>query len=222
MGVNLGDVIVEDEDCHGEGVNIAARLQQLAEPGGICISQQAYDHVEAKLSLAYDDLGEHLVKNIVKPVHVYRVRGAATRAPRRRVQAPASRPARWPPDAGRARRPGGAIVWYLIDSNPSPPPPGPKIAVMSFSVPAAIHAMRLSAPDWPKISARRLPDSATYSSSLANRPVGSRARTSSAEIGRGVGVGYVLDGSVRCSASGLLACHRAVVRRGRSHSRGVG
>ncbi len=56
VGVNLGDVIVEDEDCHGEGVNIAARLQQLAEPCGICISQQAYDHMGAKLDLAYDDL----------------------------------------------------------------------------------------------------------------------------------------------------------------------
>ena len=53
IGVNLGDVIIEGEDRHGEGVNIAARLQQLAEPGGICVSRQAYDHVETKLNLAY-------------------------------------------------------------------------------------------------------------------------------------------------------------------------
>ena len=101
----LGDVIVEDEDRHGEGVNIAARLQQLAEPGGICVSQQAYDHVEAKLGLAYDDLGEHLVKNIVKPVHVYRVRGGASRAPRRL-------PSRWRPKPGAV----AADCWRL----PSP------------------------------------------------------------------------------------------------------
>jgi class 3 adenylate cyclase len=69
IGVNLGDVIVEGEDYHGEGVNISARLQELAEPGGICISQQAFDQVEAKLDLAYEDLGEHLAKNIVKAIH---------------------------------------------------------------------------------------------------------------------------------------------------------
>jgi adenylate cyclase len=83
IGVNLGDVIVEGEDRHGEGVNIAARLQELAEPGGICISQQAFDQVETKLDLAYEDLGEHLVKNIVKAIHVYRVAGEGARAARR-------------------------------------------------------------------------------------------------------------------------------------------
>jgi TolB-like protein/class 3 adenylate cyclase/Tfp pilus assembly protein PilF len=74
IGVHLGDVMVEDDDLYGDGVNVAARLEGLAEPGGICISQQAYDQVETKLDLAYEDLGEQQVKNIARPVRAYRVR----------------------------------------------------------------------------------------------------------------------------------------------------
>jgi adenylate cyclase len=74
IGVNLGDVIVEGEDRHGEGVNIAARLEQLAEPGGIYISRAVHDHVRNKLALGFEPLGERQVKNIVQPVAVYRVR----------------------------------------------------------------------------------------------------------------------------------------------------
>jgi len=71
IGVHLGDVIVEDDDIYGEGVNIAARLEGLAEPGGICISGQAFDQVDTKVALDYRDLGEQRVKNMVKPVRVY-------------------------------------------------------------------------------------------------------------------------------------------------------
>ena len=73
IGINLGDVIVDRNDIYGDGVNIAARLESLADPGGICISQQAFDQVENKLALGYEDLGEQEVKNIKKPVHAYRV-----------------------------------------------------------------------------------------------------------------------------------------------------
>jgi class 3 adenylate cyclase len=64
IGVHLGDVMVEDDDLYGDGVNVAARLEGLAAPGGICISQQAFDQVETKLDLAYEDLGEQQVKNL--------------------------------------------------------------------------------------------------------------------------------------------------------------
>ncbi len=73
IGVHLGDVIVEGDDLYGDGVNVAARLEGLAEPGGVCISQQAYDQVETKLDLAYEDLGEQQVKNIARPVRTYRI-----------------------------------------------------------------------------------------------------------------------------------------------------
>ncbi len=74
IGVHLGDVMVDGEDLYGDGVNVAARLEGLAEAGEICLSQQALDQVETKLDLAYEDLGEQQVKNIARPVHTYRVR----------------------------------------------------------------------------------------------------------------------------------------------------
>ena len=73
IGLNIGDVMVEGEDIYGEGVNVAARLEELAEPGGICISGTVYDQVHNKMSLGYEYLGEQLVKNISEQVPVYRV-----------------------------------------------------------------------------------------------------------------------------------------------------
>ncbi len=73
IGINLGDVIQEEERIYGDGVNIAARLEALADPGGICVSKTAFDHIETKLPLGYEFLGEQEVKNIAKPVGAYRV-----------------------------------------------------------------------------------------------------------------------------------------------------
>jgi adenylate cyclase len=73
IGVNLGDVIEEENRIYGDGVNIAARLEALAEPGGICISKTAFDQIETKLPLGYQFLGEQTVKNIAKPVGAYKV-----------------------------------------------------------------------------------------------------------------------------------------------------
>jgi hypothetical protein len=73
IGINLGDIIEEGDRIYGDGVNIAARLEALADPGGICISRTAYDQIEDKLPLGYQYLGERVVKNIPKPIHAYRV-----------------------------------------------------------------------------------------------------------------------------------------------------
>ena len=73
IGINLGDVMVENQDIYGEGVNIAARLQQIAEPGGIMISRPVYDQVKSKLSLGFDFLGDQPVKNVSEPVPSYRI-----------------------------------------------------------------------------------------------------------------------------------------------------
>src|SRR5712692_3731943 len=73
IGINVGDVVVEGERIYGDGVNIAARLEGLAEPGGICISGTVHDQVENKLALSYEHLGEQAVKNIAKPVRAWRV-----------------------------------------------------------------------------------------------------------------------------------------------------
>jgi hypothetical protein len=73
IGINLGDVIEEGDKTYGDGVNIAARIESLAEGGGICISGSAYEQIENKLALGYEYLGKHTVKNILKPIQVYRV-----------------------------------------------------------------------------------------------------------------------------------------------------
>src|SRR6267154_436606 len=71
VGINLGDVIAEEDDIFGDGVNIAARLETLAEPGGICISQVVHDQIRDKLPYPFDDMGEQSVKNIARPVRAY-------------------------------------------------------------------------------------------------------------------------------------------------------
>ena len=73
IGINLGDVIAEEHDIFGDGVNVAARLEALAEPGGICVSRVVRDQIRDKLDFSFDDMGEQHVKNITRPVHVYRI-----------------------------------------------------------------------------------------------------------------------------------------------------
>ena len=74
IGINLGDIIIDDGDLYGDGVNIAARLEGLASPGGIALSQVVHDQVNGKVDASLEDTGEHTVKNIAKPIRVYRVR----------------------------------------------------------------------------------------------------------------------------------------------------
>ncbi len=81
IGVNLGDVIVQDDDVYGDGVNVAARLEGLAEPGGVIISGKVYEEARSKLAFGFDDLGSQEFKNIAEPVRAYRVRGAADAVP---------------------------------------------------------------------------------------------------------------------------------------------
>jgi class 3 adenylate cyclase len=78
IGVNLGDVIAEGGTLYGDGVNIAARLEKLAEPGGVCIGRSVYDQVKGKLSYRYSDLGEQRVHNIPDPIRAYTVQSNAT------------------------------------------------------------------------------------------------------------------------------------------------
>jgi len=73
IGVNIGDVVQDGDRIYGSGVNVAARIESLSEPGGICISRNTYDHVKDKINLGFNYLGEHEVKNIQEPVRVYKV-----------------------------------------------------------------------------------------------------------------------------------------------------
>jgi len=138
IGVNLGDVVVEGDDLLGDGVNIAARLEALAEPGGICISRAVLDQVRKHLDLDYEDLGEHEVKNIAEPVRVYRVlTGAAAGA----VVGGTGRT--WRRAAFVAAvvvliGAGGAVSWLW--------PPAPTVA------PASVERMAFPLPDRPSIA----------------------------------------------------------------------
>ena len=73
IGINLGDILIEGEDILGDGVNVAARLEGIAEPGGICVSASAYDQVRGKVAVDFTDLGEQTLKNIARPIRAYAV-----------------------------------------------------------------------------------------------------------------------------------------------------
>src|SRR5947209_5451941 len=76
IGINLGDVVYDETRIYGDGINVAARLESIAEPGGICISSKVYEDVRGKVRLVYQDIGEQQLKNISQPVRAYRVRTA--------------------------------------------------------------------------------------------------------------------------------------------------
>jgi TolB-like protein/class 3 adenylate cyclase len=176
MGINVGDIIIEDGDIFGDGVNIAARLESLAEPGGICLSAAAYEQVRDRLDIAFDDLGEQQVKNIVRPVRVYRIAVAASSRAQRPVPIP-------PPPAA---------------AEPPPLPDKPSIAVLPFQnlsgdpeqeyfadgmVEEIITA--LSRIRWLFVIARN--SSFVYKGQAADVK----------RVGRELGVRYLLEGSVR-------------------------
>ncbi|HEV8679521.1 MAG TPA: adenylate/guanylate cyclase domain-containing protein [Stellaceae bacterium] len=222
IGINLGDVIAEDGDILGDGVNIAARLEALAEPGGICVSRTVHDQVRDRLPFKLDDMGEQSVHNITRPVRAYLL-GAAAIAQLPAPALPAAPPARrrWRPAAIAALPTAAAIaaaVWWLsLGGNTVPPPPA-----ISAAVP--VDALGLIAPTAPRLSIVVLPfanlsndpaqeyladgitedlttdlsrieDSFVIARNTAftykNKPVEVK------EIGRQLGVRYVLEGSVR-------------------------
>jgi adenylate cyclase len=126
IGVHLGDVLVDGDDLLGEGVNLAARLQSMADPGGILISQQVYDQVQKKLSVGFEYLGERRPKNFEESVAVYSVAPAADGAPGAARAAAAPKRAApshgWAPVIGHAQRLGVILaVLLVIDLMTGPP-----------------------------------------------------------------------------------------------------
>jgi class 3 adenylate cyclase len=107
VGVNLGDVVVKGEDLLGDGVNVAARLESIAEPGGVCIASSVYDQITGKLDLGFIDIGEQSLKNISRPIRVYRV--AAPGGPLRTAPARGSTPGK-----GFARSGVAAVAAVLV------------------------------------------------------------------------------------------------------------
>ncbi|MGH6933175.1 MAG: adenylate/guanylate cyclase domain-containing protein, partial [Dongiaceae bacterium] len=111
IGINLGDVMVEGNDLYGDGVNLAARLESLAEPGGICVSGDVYRQVRSKLQMQFQDLGDQKVKNIVGPVHAYRVQAGDAGL------VPAESPEIHPSASGLPNKPSIAVFPFANMSN---------------------------------------------------------------------------------------------------------
>ena len=175
IGINLGDVVVEGEKLYGDGVNIAARLEGLAEPGGICISGTVYDQVESKVPLTYEYLGEQAVKNIARPIRVYKI-GLAVRP--------------FPPLPAVEQTLG------------LPVPDKPSIAVLPFT--------NMSAdPEQDYFSDGITEDLITSLSKVAGLFIIARhsvftykgKAVTVQEVGRELGVHYILEGSVRKSTT---------------------
>jgi TolB-like protein/class 3 adenylate cyclase len=147
IGINLGDIVEEGERIYGDGVNVAARIEGLAEGGGICISRTAFDQVKNKLNLGYEYLGEHSVKNIAEPVRVYRVLTEPKAAGKViGEEGPRSKQRRWAAIGGLAVliiMAGAVTIWNLYFKLPAVEtfskgemtfelPKGPSIAVLPF------------------------------------------------------------------------------------------
>ena len=218
IGINIGDIIVEESDILGDGVNVAARLEGLAEPGGICIARNVYNQVKAKLDLAFEPMGEHRVKNIAEPITVYRISldvpdRAVNRRPdwaQRRWQAAAAgvvlllalgvggawyglwRPT---PDATTAQ---GPVVAAAAAKPALPLPDKPSIAVLPFD--------NLSGdPKQERLAGGLTEDVITDLSRFRELFVIARNSTEVykgkpvdvREVGRELGVQYVLEGSLQ-------------------------
>jgi TolB-like protein/class 3 adenylate cyclase len=171
IGVNLGDVMVEGSDLYGDGVNIAARLETLAEPGGILVSGTAYDHIKSKVKVGFEDIGTQTLKNIAEPVRAYRV----TRADPIAATSPSFRAKSSPP------LPDKPSIAVLPFQNVSGDPEQEYFADgMVDEITMALSRLR-----WLFVIARN--SSFTYK----GRAVDVR------QVGRELGVRYLLEGSVR-------------------------
>jgi adenylate cyclase len=168
FGINLGDVIVEGDDLYGDGVNIAARIEALADAGGVFVSHTVHEHVRDRLPFVFEDVGEQQVKNIARPVRVYRVRDATPQAaPSPALPLPAKPSIAVLPFANMS---GDPEQEYFVDG-------------MVEEIITALSRIR-----WLFVIARN--SSFTYK----GRAIDVK------QVGRELGVRYVLDGSVRRAA----------------------
>jgi adenylate cyclase len=211
IGINLGDVLHKDDRIYGHSVNIAARIENLADPGGICISRGVYDQVEGKLDLGFADLGPHSVKNIEKPVRIYKV--LLNQADVGKVIGAAKSKAsigRWMVVTIIALvvAVGGASVWYQqlkpelepasMDRMAYPLPDKPSIAVLPFenySDDAKLNFFASGLTEDLTASLSKAPDLFVISKSSAatykGKPIDFK------QVAEEQGVQYVMEGSVQ-------------------------
>jgi TolB-like protein/class 3 adenylate cyclase len=218
IGINLGDVIAEGDDIFGDGVNVAARLEALAEPGGICVSGVVHDQVRDKLPYRFADRGERSVKNIARPVRVYALRLEDRSATSEPIVTPGHRVTGIAIGlAAIAALVIAAGAWWLWPATKSSPPPA---MAASTSIAQPLTAPRLSIVVLPFANLSSDPeqqyfadgiteDVTTDLSRIAHSLVISRntaftyrnKSVDTKQIGRELGVRYVLEGSVRRSTN---------------------
>ena len=220
IGVNLGDVIQEGERIYGDGVNIAARVEGLAEAGGICISGSAYEQIENKLALGYDYIGEHTVKNIVKPIRVYRVpTGPETlqQVTEEKRPAPSWQRAAIAVVIALLVVAGGVAIWKSSRSPTSPPIEAASVEKMAYPLPdkpsiAILPFNNLSDdPEQEYFSDGLTEDIISALSGVPKLFVIARNSTftykgkpvKAQQVAEELGVRYVLEGSVRKSGDKL-------------------
>jgi TolB-like protein/Tfp pilus assembly protein PilF len=200
IGVNLGDVIEEaDGTIYGDGVNIAARLEALAEGGSVCISSTVYDAVEGKLALGFDFLGEHQVKNIAKPVRVYRVRAESKPASAR---ARSKRRMQW-----QVAVPALAVILALLGAAGAWRWSSPPVSPASHQASIAVLPFENIGGDskWDRLADGITEDIITDLSQSKDLFVVARNSTETYKgkpadvrnVGRDLGVNYVLEGSIQ-------------------------
>jgi len=213
IGINVGDIIIDDDDIFGDGVNVAARVQTLAEPGGICTSKVVREQVLDKLSFTFEDLGPQQVKNIARPVEVFRVDlgSAALQTPsggRRRWQR-LTRALGWQWVAAGVIALGivGIAFWapQLWKTAPTPAPPVMSVAIVPLSTPRGdADALRVAEALTQNLVTRLGRVGRLHARVVSgNSPVsGSTGVIDSRELGRRLNVRYVLYGDVLRGADG--------------------
>jgi adenylate cyclase len=212
IGINVGDIIIDGDDIYGDGVNVAARLQALAEPGEICVSKVVRDQVLDKLSFTFDELGAQQVKNIARPIDVYRIDfagQASARPPQRRFLGRLQRVSH-----ARLLVAGLALIllsiggwWSLRLFHPTPTlsPRGFSLAILPFSTSTKESAEEQLAEalstDLASSLTRSMPFASVVSSSVAasykGKAIDARA------VGRELNVRYVMEGELRASGERL-------------------
>ncbi len=211
IGVNLGDFIVEGQDIYGDGVNVAARLEELADPGGVLISGTAYDQVERKLDYGFDFLGERQVKNIEKPVRLYRIRlGDHPRTTAAWTRGKSYRSRVWLSAAAAALVLAvGSAVFGIYSRAPSvelasrarmefPLPDRPSIAVMPFTDMSSDDAQQHFAEGMTDSLITDLSKSAGLFVVARNSTFAYQGRQVTVrQVAEELGVRYVLEGSVQ-------------------------
>ena len=206
IGVNLGEVIVEGTDRHGEGVNIAARLEQLADHGGICVSGKVASEVEKKLAFGFESMGAQKVKNISEPIPAYRVKLDGVSAPAKRKPAKPA-PANWArPLAAALLLLAGLVAagWYGFARAPATRVAGahvPSIAVLPFDDLSPDKSLGYLGDGMSEdiiTMLSRFPDLSVIARNSSfvykGKPVDIR------QVGRDLNVDYALEGSVRKEA----------------------